>query len=142
MNKKQGFTLMELIVVIAIISLLASIVLSQLGSAKQKGSDSGKIRTLAEVRNALNVYFNDSNGGNGTYPTTANLTTKLVPKYIASINPNIKYFSDGKAYHLAIILSSSNKVLASDSDSSLSFPGLSANCTNAGVTDLCYDIAQ
>ena len=88
---KKGFTLIELIVVVAIISLLSSIVISSLNVAKQKSTDTAKIKTLQEFRTALNMYYND----NGTYPGTDELIAKLTTgktKYIASIDSNIKYF--------------------------------------------------
>jgi prepilin-type N-terminal cleavage/methylation domain-containing protein len=93
-KREKGFTLIELLVVISVISLVASIIISALGTARQKASNVAKIRTLAEVKNALNIYFNDFSGGNGTYPGTDELITKLTmgtTKYIANIDPNIEY---------------------------------------------------
>ena len=88
---KKGFTLIELIVVVAIISLLSSIVISSLNVAKQKSADTAKIRVLQEFRTALNMYYND----NGSYPgSTATELAKLTggtTKYISSVNSNIKY---------------------------------------------------
>jgi general secretion pathway protein G len=56
---KKGFTLIELLVVISIISLLSSIVISSVNSARAKGRDTAKVRTLQEVRNALQLYYTD-----------------------------------------------------------------------------------
>lgn len=152
-NMKKAFTLIELIVVIAIISLLASVALSSFGSARQKARDSAKIQSLQEIRNALQLYFTD----NGFYPggnTIANLTSALVngPKrYIGAINSNIKYqgtnidntatcASNCPSYHIGIALEKTNNVLIGDKDINIGFPGLSADCITAGATDLCYDI--
>jgi prepilin-type N-terminal cleavage/methylation domain-containing protein len=158
MTTKRGFTLTELIVVVGIIALLASIILSSLGAAKSRGSDVGKTRALAEVRNALNVYFNDTTGGNGSYPlgNLAALNAALVPKYIGSIDPNIKYQSLNTtnticstgtclSYHLAIALTKTdNKVLTSDRDfNDTVIDGTKDTCATGGGTsipDLCYDI--
>lgn len=154
---KHGFTLIELIVVIAIIALLTTVVIASLNSARQKGSDAGKIRALAEVRNALNVYFNDSMGGNGTYPVGNNLTILVTKKYITgSIDSNIKYqgtsangiaCSSGTgcvSYHLAVPLTGTdNKVLASDKDSMDGGINGKHNCeieTALSTPDSCYDV--
>jgi prepilin-type N-terminal cleavage/methylation domain-containing protein len=153
-NKENGFTLIELIVVVAIIGLLTSIVISSLGAAKQKGGDTAKVQALLEVRSALQLYFTD----NGSFPIgdqTA-LPGYLVngaKKYIASINPNIKYQSTNannsicasncQSYHLGIALAASNnKVLSSDKDVNVGFDGTKDDCVSlpASIPDKCYDI--
>ena len=66
-NKNQrGFTLIELMVVITIISLLTSIVLTSLSTARVKTRDSVRIQTVKEVQKALELYYSD----NGRYPLT------------------------------------------------------------------------
>ncbi len=149
-NKNKAFTLIELVVVVGIIGLLIAISVAFLGDAKSRGGDAGKIRALGEVRNALNAYFNDAGigGGNGGYPPGSNPSVLSVlkdGKYILAIDPSIFYYnSDGRSFHLAVILTADNKVLTTDSDSSvLGFPGLSANClTEGSLPDRCYDITQ
>ncbi len=153
MKKREGFTLIELIVVVAIIGLLISIVISSLGAAKQKGSDTAKIRVLQEVRSALQLYFSD----NGSYPPVDQTTLALylvngTKKYIASIEPNLKYqainidnsicSSNCQSYHLGIALGrSDDKVLSSDKDINAGFAGLSSDCgLTAGTIDYCYDV--
>ncbi len=157
---KKGFTLIELIVVIAIISLLASVVLSSLGTARQKATDTSKIQAVEQMRNALQLYLTDK----GSYPggDQSTLATFLSPaggkKYIGSINSSIIYrgtdtdktpknycASNCQSYVLGIVLNdSNNKALTSDKDSvvvSNTFDGGKDSCLTTGSSpDKCYDV--
>jgi len=63
---KAGFTLIELLVVIAIISLLSSVVLASLSGARESARDTRRLQDMRQVRQALEMYYND----NGQYPST------------------------------------------------------------------------
>ena len=67
-KKPKGFTLIEMLIVITIIALLASIILVGMGSARAKARDSRRIADLHNVQNALELYFSK----NGKYPTATN----------------------------------------------------------------------
>ena len=54
--RKRGFTLIELIVVIGIISLLSSIVLASLGNARAKARDARRLVDMHSIRTALELY--------------------------------------------------------------------------------------
>lgn len=130
--------MIELLVVISIISLLTSIAMSALGTAKNKGGDTKSIQTIIQTRNALQMYFAD----NGSYPAT--LSELTTPKtYIPSIDSAVKYEIFGiNNYHLAIVLKQTMSVLNSDADIDTTLiKGNSTDCsdTNTG-TDLCYDV--
>ena len=68
---KRGFTLIELMVVISIIGVLASIVLAALNGARTKGNEAAIIQELVQFRN---LY--ETNSVNGSYaalqPAAAN----------------------------------------------------------------------
>lgn len=64
---RKGFTLIEILIVVAIIAILASIVLVGLGPTQQAGRDARRLSDLHEVQNGLELYYNSC----GYYPGTA-----------------------------------------------------------------------
>ena len=64
--KNKGFTLIELLVVVAIIGVLATVVLSSLGSARNKAKDV-KIKSLmSQMRNQAELFSLDYGSYRGT----------------------------------------------------------------------------
>lgn len=63
-TKIAGFTLIELIVVIAIISLLTSIILTSLSNSRLQAVDSKTIQQVREFQNAIALFYEDE----GRYP--------------------------------------------------------------------------
>ena len=60
MKKTQrGFTLIELLVVIAIIGLLATIAVVSLNTARSKSKNTKIVADIRQVRNALEMFYND-----------------------------------------------------------------------------------
>lgn len=142
-----GFTLIELLVVVSIISLLSSMSFSYLGNAREKGRDTEKIRAVAEVRKALQMYVTEK----GYFPNS--FTNNPLSDYIESINTKIKYIGIDclsvkcQSYHMGIILErDDNKVLSSDADyysgGEEDFYGRSADyiTQSTETDDLCYDL--
>ena len=67
-NTTGGFTLMELLIVIAIIGVLASIILVSLRSARLKGSDAAIRTELNALKNQASIYFaNNNNSFSGLF---------------------------------------------------------------------------
>lgn len=82
MRLKKGFTLLELIIVIAIIGILATVILAALGSAKEKGRDGRRERDIHEIQTALGLYHTSNSAYpidtvilDGTDPVSLELTT-------------------------------------------------------------------
>lgn len=65
-KKKSGFTLMELLIVIAIIGILLSIAIASYLSTQKKTRDTRRINDMKAIQNAWELYFADNSG---TYPT-------------------------------------------------------------------------
>ena len=56
---KKGFTLVELLIVIAIMGILTSITVAQFVTAKKKANDVARKGDLNATSKALQMYFND-----------------------------------------------------------------------------------
>lgn len=140
----RGFTLIELMVVIAIIGLLSTVIAAPISQAMKKGRDSKKISDLHSIQIAANLYAQD-HGGN--YPLKID---DLIPDYLSSMPagylsttiPRDRYLyvaytqtaagnTFGVGYHLGAKLEAGNAALIDDRDCS----GISG----AGVTDPCID---
>jgi len=70
-NTRKGFTLIEILIVVAIIAILASVVLVGLGPTQQAGRDARRISDLSEAQNGLELYYNKC----GFYPGAVGNTT-------------------------------------------------------------------
>jgi len=66
-TKHKGFTLIELMVVIAIIGLLSTLAVVSLNNARIKSRDAKRISDIKQVQTGLELYYSDKN----TYPVAA-----------------------------------------------------------------------
>lgn len=60
-NSNRGFTLLELLIVVAIIGLLASLILVGLSSFRSRGRDARRIADVKQVQNGLEIYYAKEN---------------------------------------------------------------------------------
>lgn len=81
-RKISGFTLIELMVVIAIIGILSSMISVSLSYARMKARDARRISDLTQIRTALELYYSD----NGKYPSAGAETTYGENTYYYSFN--------------------------------------------------------
>ncbi len=61
MNKQKGFSLIELLIVVAIMGILAAVVLSSLGTAREKARDA---RRLEDVKDMVKLLVIEADNGN------------------------------------------------------------------------------
>ena len=89
-RRQSGFTLLEVMVVIVILGILASLVVPNLMGNKEKADQQKAVSDIVALENALDMYKLD----NSRYPTTEQGLEALVTKPQGEPEPR-NYKSDG-----------------------------------------------
>ena len=97
----RGFTLIELMIVVAIIGILAAIAIPKFADLIRKSNEGATKGNLGAIRSALSIYYGDQEG---VYPGTPDALT-VSGKYLTEIpkakTPN--YHADSSASVLATV---------------------------------------
>ena len=81
-NNKKGFTLIELMIVVAIIGILAAVAIPKFADLINKSKEGATKGALSSVRSAIQVYYGDNEGW---FPADTLACLTLSAKYIAAI---------------------------------------------------------
>lgn len=142
----RGFTLMELLVVLAAVGLLSSIALTSLVDARTEARDSKRLIEIADVSHALARYAAD----HSLYPRT--LETLVSEAYLSEVpkDPRLgdpfvyRVTRDGSRYYLGVNLESrSAAALLSDTDAIRT--GIYGDDSSGCAREFryhCYDISR
>jgi prepilin-type N-terminal cleavage/methylation domain-containing protein len=74
MNRRRGFTLIELVVVVVIIAIIAAIAIPKMSRGSAGAADSATTQDLATLRSALELYQTEHGG---IYPPTTETAAVL-----------------------------------------------------------------
>jgi prepilin-type N-terminal cleavage/methylation domain-containing protein len=141
-SNKKGFTLIEVLVVVSIIGLLASVVLVGLGGFRSRGRDARRVTDLKSLQNGMELYF----ARNNAYPNalgdliTAGIGITKLPKDPAA---GADYFysfrtADRQSYVLSARLdATAGDTMFSDSNSEVVVGNYTGTVTNCAAPYYC-----
>ena len=90
MKSKKGFTLIELMIVVAIIGILAAIAIPRFADLIKKSKEGATKGNLGAVRSALSIYYGDMEG---RYPAIADAAAAVTLQTIMAMD-NGKYLRE------------------------------------------------
>lgn len=79
-KSSRGFTLVELVIVVAVIIILAAMTISVYSGAQARSRDAKRKADIANIAKALELYYDD----NGEYPNAANNGTLISSSWSVS----------------------------------------------------------
>ncbi len=150
---KKGFTLVELLVVMALISILATLIVGGFRSSQMRGRDGGRKSDLKQISNALELFYSDY----GKYPAASGTQIAACPYNPATrvgtaCTWGTSEFTDGKTIYFKVVPKDSAsaqtyvyKVNSSQTkyqiyahlENTEDKNCIGGSCVNPGITDVC-----
>ena len=100
MKNKKGFTLIEMLIVVAIIAILSGLILSGLNRARMQSRDARRMADIKNIQAQLEVYYNSHN----KYPDSLTPTDAKIQPLADSQGNSYVYCVDnpGNAQHYIV----------------------------------------
>lgn len=142
-KNKKGFTLVEILIVVAIIGILSSVALVGLGPLQKKGRDTRRLADMRSLQAALEIYFaNNSKYPAATGDDISTLKTAVSPSIVKSfpVDPlggrKYHYWTDanGTVYVLGADLEEPTNTALVSGITDATAASIGINGTGCGVT--------
>jgi general secretion pathway protein G len=123
---KKGFTLIELMIIIAILGVLAAIISANLLSSLKKGRDTQRKGNLESIKKAVELYYEDKKAyptditwGSALCETAGCVSGEKIYMQVVPADPlssqSYSYSSDGTYYRLYACMENDQQILPADS---------------------------
>lgn len=142
MKRRRAFTLMELMIVIAIIGILAAVAVTRFGGVMNNAKEGATRGALSSVRSALEIYYGDNLG----HPTDDLSSLTSEARYISSL-PIVKLPGTGHPENRHVAVGASTAAAVTDiggwayvnDPASAAYGTLLVNCTHADAKGRRWD---
>ncbi len=132
-NNKKGFTLIELMIVVAIIGILAAIAIPKFADLINKAKEGSTKGGLSAVRSAIQVYYGDNEGW---FPADSLACITLSAKYMSEI-PLAKMpgtgHGDSRAVATALADASYGWFYSNDTTNAVTWGNFVVNCNHEDI---------